>query len=108
MDCIFCKIISKEVPSNRVFEDGTFVAFKDIRPSAPVHVLVVPRKHIASVNELESADKEMVGAMVLRAKIIAKDTGVSGGYKLQFNVGKDGGQIVEHLHLHLMGGWNEK
>jgi len=106
MECIFCKIINKEVPSDTVFADETLIAFKDIRPSAPVHVLVVPRKHIASVNDLEDTDKELTGAMVLRAKAIAKDMGVSGGYKLQFNVGKDGGQIVEHLHLHILGGWN--
>ena len=106
MNCIFCKIIAKEIPSETIYEDEILIAFKDIRPSAPVHVLVVPRKHIASVNDLDSGDRELAGAMVLCAKDIAKDMGVSGGYKLQFNVGKDGGQIVEHLHLHLLGGWN--
>lgn len=103
MDCIFCKIANKEMPSDVVFENDKVIAFKDIHPKAPFHILVVPKKHIESVDKLQENDKELVGEIVLAAKEIAKSSNIS-GYKLVINVGRDGGQIVDHLHLHLLGG----
>jgi histidine triad (HIT) family protein len=106
MDCIFCKIINKETKAEIVYEDEKIVAFKDIKPEAPLHLLIVPKKHIPSVDHLELFDKELIGELFLTAQKIARDQGVSQtGYKLFFNVGKGAGQIVDHLHLHLLGGW---
>jgi histidine triad (HIT) family protein len=105
-DCIFCQIIRGEKPANFLYQGEVMVAFKDIRPHAPVHILVVPRKHIRSVNDLEEADRIIVGEMIFKAGDIAKDQGISGsGYKLVCNVERGGGQFVFHLHLHLLGGW---
>lgn len=105
MDCLFCKIANKEIKGDIVYEDDKFVAFKDIKPKAPVHLLIVPRKHIESVNKLEEEDKELIGEMFLTAKRIAQKMGVDKtGYRLMFNVGRDSGQLVDHLHLHLIGG----
>jgi len=110
IDCLFCKIIKKEVPADIVYEDQNFVAFNDINPKAPLHILIVPKKHICSVDYLEDQEKELIGELFLTAKKIAKEQGVSSkegkGYRLVFNVGKEGGQIIEHLHLHLLGKWN--
>lgn len=104
-DCIFCKITKKEAPAEIVYEDERLMVFKDIKPEAPVHLLVVPKKHIASIAHLnEQEDAEIVSHIVFVAKRIAKDQGLS-GYKLIFNVGREGGQIIDHLHLHLLGGW---
>jgi histidine triad (HIT) family protein len=103
--CIFCKIVKKEVPSVVVYEDDEILAFKDVRPIAPVHILIIPKKHIASVNDFEDADTELVGRMVMSAKKIAADFDISPkGYKLLFRVGEWGGQEVDHVHLHLIGG----
>lgn len=105
MDCIFCKIANKEIPSKIVYEDEKFIAFKDINPIAPVHILVIPKKHIPSVNQLEFSDKEFAGELILIAKNIAQKQGLeNNGYRLVLNVGKDAGQTVEHIHLHLLGG----
>lgn len=105
MSCLFCKIIDKEVPSEIVYEDERFLAFRDIHPKAPLHILIVPKKHISSINELKTEDKELMGRFLLTAKEIAKKLGLSKiGYKLIFNVGKGGGQLIEHLHLHLLSG----
>ena len=105
MDCIFCKIVKKEIPATVVFEDEEIIAFKDIRPIAPVHVLVIPKRHIGSVNDLTEADAALAGKMILAGQKIAKDlhTGEN-GYKLLFRVGKWGGQEVDHIHLHIIGG----
>ncbi|MCX6759872.1 MAG: HIT domain-containing protein [Candidatus Nealsonbacteria bacterium] len=103
MDCIFCKIANKEMAGEIIYENDKVVAFKDIYPKAAFHILIVPKKHIESVDKLEENDKELVGEMALAAKSIAKDNNVI-GYKLVINVGRDGGQIVDHLHLHLLGG----
>jgi histidine triad (HIT) family protein len=105
MDCIFCKIVKKEIPSSFIFENENLCAFKDINPKAPIHILIIPKEHLDSVNNLDENKKDLAGEMILAAKKIAKDCNISDGYKLLFNVGKKGGQIVEHLHLHLMGGW---
>lgn len=105
MDCIFCKIINKEISSDIVYEDKNFMVFKDTRPAAPVHLLLVPKIHIVSVNDLNDGHKELIADLFLLAKRIAKQEGVSDGYKLAFNIGRKGGQLVDHLHLHLMGGF---
>lgn len=105
MDCIFCKIIRKEQPADIVYEDKKFVVFKDIKPTAPVHLLIIPKEHIASVNHLEGKHKELIGDMFLLVKKIAKKQKISDGYKLIFHAGRKGGQLVNHLHLHLKGGW---
>lgn len=105
-DCIFCKIIKKEIPADTIYENKDFIVFKDIKPKAPTHVLLVPKKHIVSVNEIKPEDKEMVGELFLTAQKIAEDIGIKkSGYKLVFNVGRGGGQLIDHLHLHLIGGW---
>lgn len=106
MDCLFCQIINKEIPSKTVYEDEKILVIKDIKPLAPVHLLVMPKKHILSVDHLVSADKDLMGELILVAQKIARDQGIAQtGYKLNFNVGRGGGQIINHLHLHLLGGW---
>lgn len=103
--CIFCKIINKEIPSEIVFESDDILAFKDIHPIAPVHILIIPKKHIASVNDLKIEDIELVGKMIFQAKEIAKNFDISEkGYKLLIRTGEWGGQEVPHVHLHLIGG----
>lgn len=105
-DCIFCKIIKKEIPADIVHEDEDFIVFKDNKPKAPIHILLVPKKHIKSINELKLEDKEMVGELFLTAQKVADKLRVKeSGYKLVFNVGRGGGQLIDHLHLHLLGGW---
>jgi len=103
--CIFCDIINKKSPAKILYEDDEIIAFPDINPSAPVHILVIPKKHIKSVNELETKDQAIVGKMILVAKKLAKENKINqSGYRLVINTGKDSGQIIEHLHLHLLGG----
>jgi len=105
---LFCKIIKKEISANAVYEDEKVLAIKDIKPLAPIHLLVIPKKHIVSIDHLVLDDKELIGEIVLTAQKIARDHGVSKtGYKLGFNVGRGGGQIIDHLHLHLLGGWKQ-
>jgi len=101
MDCLFCKIANKEVPSEMVFESKKVVVFKDINPKADIHLLIVPKKHITSVKEVEKEDKELMGELILTAKQMAEERGLS-GYKLVINVGKEGGQMIDHIHLHLL------
>ena len=104
--CTFCRIVSGDEPADVVYEDGSVVAFRDIHPSAPVHVLIVPRRHIRSVNDLTEQDKEIIAELVMRAKeIVRKESVAESGYKLIFNVERGGGQFIFHLHLHLVGGW---
>lgn len=104
-DCIFCKIINKELGAEIVFEDDDILAFETIKPMAPIHLLLVPKKHIISVAHLEDGDQDLMGKLVLRARDIAKDLNISEkGYKIMFHTGEDGGQEINHLHLHLMGG----
>jgi len=105
-DCIFCKIIKKEIPSDIFYENQDLIVFKDIKPKAPLHYLIVPKQHIESVNHLQEENKELIGAMFLTAQKIADKLGIKDkGYKLIFNVGRGGGQIIDHLHLHILGGW---
>ena len=103
MDCIFCKIIAGEIPSENVFENDRIVAFKDINPKARVHILIVPKKHVESIKHVEEIDKELIGELFLVAQKIANDNDLQ-GYKLVINVGREGGQLVDHLHLHLLSG----
>lgn len=107
MDCVFCKISRKELPSEIAYEDSQLMAFKDIRPSAPVHYLICPKEHIQSIAHLEGNHRDILSALIYTAKDLALKLGLK-GYKLVFNVGREGGQIVDHLHLHLLGGWNKK
>ena len=105
-DCIFCKIMKGEIPSKKAFEDEKILAFYDISPKAPVHVLVVPKTHIRSLIETADDQKELMGNLMIRIKKIAKKLGLDkNGYKVVINNGKGSGQIVFHLHLHLLGGW---
>ncbi len=109
-DCIFCKIVEGEVPAREVYKDDLVHAFHDINPVAPVHILIVPKKHIFGIQELEPEDEGLVGHMLYVARKIAEEQGLApdeelnGGYRLVFNVGRDAGQSVFHLHLHLIGG----
>ncbi len=102
MDCIFCKIAAGEIPSERVFEDELTLAFRDIQPQAPSHVLVIPKTHLASLDGLE--DPGLAGALLTAAARVARDEGLDGGWRLIANTGSDGGQEVDHLHLHVLGG----
>ncbi len=105
-DCLFCQISAGETSTEFLYENDRLVVFKDIKPAAPVHLLIVPKRHIRSVNDLADADREILSEMILTAKEMAKDQGVAeSGYKLLFNVEKGGGQVIFHLHLHLIGGW---
>lgn len=108
-DCLFCKIVKREIPSEFLYEDDDYVVFRDIHPAAPVHLLLVPKKHIRSVNDLKPDELGLVGGLFGVAAQMAKKEGVNeSGYKLLFNVEKGGGQEIFHLHLHLMGGWKRK
>jgi histidine triad (HIT) family protein len=105
MSCLFCRIISGEIPATTVYEDAEMVAFKDINPQAPLHVLLVPRTHVATINDLEAAHDGMVGALVRRAGLIAGEHGYGErGYRTVFNCNSEAGQTVFHLHLHLLAG----
>ena len=102
-DCVFCKVISKDLPSKVVYEDFDLIAFHDISPLAPVHVLIVPKKHMASITDAQ--DEAVVAKAIMLAGKIAKELGIAeSGFRLVSNVGQDGGQTVHHLHFHLLGG----
>ncbi len=104
-ETIFSKIIAREIPAVIEYEDDDVLAFRDISPQAPVHVIVIPKKHVATVNDIETGDAELIGKMVLAAQRIARDKGVDqSGYRLVMNCNSDGGQSVYHIHLHLLGG----
>ena len=104
-ECIFCKIVDKQLPATIVFEDERMVAFRDINPQAPTHIVMIPRKHVASVNELVGADDTDTGHLVRVAADLARNEGIADrGYRLVVNCGGDAGQSVDHLHVHLLGG----
>ena len=104
-ECLFCKIINRDIPASIVYEDERVLAFNDINPQAPTHVLIVPKRHIATLNDLGAGDDQIVGELVRRAAAIANDRGLSaGGYRTVFNTNRDAGQTVFHIHLHLLGG----
>lgn len=104
MDCIFCEIIKGNIPSTKVYEDEYVTAFNDLNPQMPVHVLIVPKKHIASAYELEESDAELVGRVFLTANKIAEKLGLKNGYRIINNCGEDAGQTVKHLHFHMLAG----
>ena len=108
-DCLFCKIIRGERPAEFLYRDEFLVVFKDIHPSAPVHLLVVPKKHLRSLNDITEPDQDILLRMILKAREVAREQGMSApGYKLLFNVERGGGQVIFHLHMHLMGGWSTR
>lgn len=102
-DCVFCKIASRVIPSTITFENDEFIAFPDLHPQAPTHILVIPKKHIRSLNEVD--DDKVIVKMIKTAQQIARDKDIyDRGYRLVINTGKEGGQVIQHLHLHLLGG----
>ena len=104
-DCIFCKIAAGEIPADIVYDDGEVLAFRDINPEAPVHLLLIPRRHIATLNDLSEADAALVGRLYLAGKQIAADLGVAeSGYRTVINCNRDAGQLVFHIHMHLLAG----
>ena len=104
-DCIFCKIISGEIPSKKIFEDGEFLAFHDLNPQAPLHFLVIPKKHIRNIMELEAGDSGLAGRLLFKAQELAKSSGCEEkGARFVINCKSHGGQTVDHLHLHVLGG----
>jgi len=104
-DCLFCRIQRGEIPSEKVYEDEDIYGFRDINPGAPVHVLIIPRQHRSSLNEVEPGDRALLGGMFLAARAIAQQEGLEeGGYRCVVNTGAGAGQTVFHLHMHLMGG----
>lgn len=104
MDCIFCKIIAGEIPSNKVYEDDAMLAFADINPQAPVHILVIPKAHIASVDEVNADNSAVVAKIFEMIPKIANDAGLTNGYRVITNCGDDACQTVKHLHFHIIGG----
>lgn len=105
MDCVFCKITNKEIPADVIAEDGEFLIFKDIKPKAPVHLIIIPKTHLGPVSVLGNDNKTLLGSLILKAKEAAANIGVSeNGYRLIFNVGRDAGMEIDHLHLHLLAG----
>jgi len=104
-NCLFCKIVAGEIPASKVYEDDRLIAFNDINPQAPLHALVVPKRHVATLNDLTAADDDLVGAMVRAGAKIAKDRGFDGrGFRTVFNCNAQAGQTVFHIHLHVLGG----
>ena len=104
-DCLFCKIVEGSIPSDKLFEDDNFIAFRDINPQSRVHILVVPKRHVAKLSDCSESDQEMLSGLLLTANKVARDEGMAeSGYRVVINSGRDGGQVVFHIHLHLMGG----
>ena len=104
-DCLFCKIINKEINSDILFEDDDVLAFRDINPQAPTHILIVPKKHISTINDLQQEDEALTGKIILTAQSLVKQENIDeNGYRLVFNCNSEGGQEVYHIHMHLLGG----
>jgi histidine triad (HIT) family protein len=104
-DCLFCKILAGEIPADIIYESDTAIAFRDISPKAPTHVLIIPREHIATINDIEPVHEALVGSLFTAAKIIAADEGLAeNGYRVTMNCNAAAGQTVFHLHLHMLGG----
>ena len=105
MSCLFCRIVQREIPASIVYEDERMLAFNDINPQAPTHVLIIPKRHLETLNDLAPGDDSLVGEMIRRGAAIARERGVSeGGYRTVFNTNADAGQSVFHIHLHVLGG----
>lgn len=106
-NCLFCNIVAGEIPADIIYEDDSIIAFRDINPQAPVHILIIPKLHISTLNDLKPEHAELIGELILSAKDIAKKEGISdAGYRTGFNCNKAAGQTVYHIHLHLLGGRN--
>ena len=104
-DCLFCKIVNREIPTDFLYEDENVVAFRDIKPQAPTHILIIPREHIGTLNDINQSHKELLSAIQLTASYLAKEEGIyEEGYRTVFNCNRDAGQTVFHIHLHLLGG----
>jgi len=104
-ECLFCKVVSGVIPCDKVHENEYVLAFRDIDPKAPTHILIIPKKHITTLNEINENDQDLLGELLLTAKKIAKDEGINtSGYRTVFNCNSDGGQTVFHIHMHLLGG----
>ncbi len=103
-NCIFCKIVRNEIPAGRVYEDDDVLVFKDIHPSAPIHLLVIPKRHISGLSAVQAADQQVLGKMMLVAAQVAKDAGSTDGFRTIINDGRVGRQDVFHLHMHVLGG----
>lgn len=104
MDCLFCKIINKEIPSKFIYEDDLVVAFNDINAQAPVHFLIIPKEHIASNDDINEQNSQLIGHIFTVAKSLSKEHGLSNGYRIVNNCRDDGGQTVNHIHFHVLGG----
>ncbi len=104
MNCVFCKITSKEIPADILMEDIEFLVFKDIHPKAPFHLIIIPKTHLGPVSALGGESKNLLGGLILKAKEVAENIGLEKGYRLIFNVGRDAGMEIDHLHLHLLAG----
>lgn len=106
--CLFCQIVNGEKPTEFLFENDTLAVFKDINPAAPVHLLIVPKKHIRSINDLSESDRPILAEMLMVGRDMAAKQGVAdSGYRIFFNVERGGGQVIFHLHMHLIGGWHK-
>jgi len=103
-DCLFCRIVADEIPSDRVYADDAVIAFRDVNPQAPTHVLVIPRRHVVDAHSLTDEDGPLLAALLRAVRRVADDEGVGNGYRVVTNVGPEAGQSVFHLHLHLLGG----
>jgi len=104
-DCLFCRIVDGEIPADVIYQSESAIAFRDINPQAPTHVLIIPRRHVSTINDLDVGDQELVGSLVLAAKAIAQQEGLADdGYRVVMNCGEGAGQSVFHIHLHLLGG----
>ena len=103
MDCVFCKIAAGEIPTEKIYEDEDIIAFNDLDPQAPIHFLVIPKKHITSLESVEESDSKLLGKIMLAIQKLAKDKNLE-GYRVVTNIGEDGGQTVPHLHFHVLGG----
>ncbi|MDF1643652.1 MAG: histidine triad nucleotide-binding protein [Pseudomonadales bacterium] len=105
MSCIFCKIVAGEIPAQILYQDDDVLCFRDVAPQAPTHMLVIPKKHISSIAELESSDINLAGKILVTATQMAKEQGISeSGYRVAMNCGEEGGQTVDHIHMHILGG----
>ena len=104
MDCLFCKLIAGQIPSKKVYEDDMVFAFEDINPQAPTHVLIIPKQHIEGLNKASAENAEILGYMQLAAAKLGRERGIESGYRTVLNVGREAGQSVFHIHLHLLGG----
>jgi histidine triad (HIT) family protein len=107
-DCIFCKIVKGEIPSKKVYEGDKVLAFHDINPAAPIHILIIPRRHISSLSEAKEKDKDVLGEIQVVAARVAKKAGITDAFRLLVASGSEAGQTVFHLHYHLIGGWGKK